>query len=196
MTKRKKLKGTGKDRATIGGSIGSFLFPLGGGIAYFRIKDEYPKAGKAYGMLALISIVLMIFWRIFYASTEKTLGKVPKKKLKAVDTEDSFWQNYAFRKDIVFSDDIEIDDLRFFEVDIDELTDLYLNKGKWNRIAMNDGKEYLLVVGRTHKNRYLAMFLDYNPKSNNIEVINFYFPDDNDLEKYYYSQLKAHPRRD
>jgi uncharacterized DUF497 family protein len=191
MTKRKKLKGTGKDRATIGGSIGSFLFPLGGGIAYFRIKDEYPKAGKAYGILALISIALVIFWNIFYASTGKTLGKVPKKKLKALPIDDDFWANYAFRKDIVFSDDINANDLYNFGIDIEMLQSIW-NDTKITKVPIFYKKspdKVLLVIGYDEVGEFFGIVLDYNQKRDTIEVIDFFFPTDDELERYYYSRL-------
>lgn len=73
-----------KDKPTIGGLIGSAFFPFFGGIAYFRIKDEYPKSARAYGLVAVISFVLIVFGSMYRSmgGGEGSLGKVKGKKGK------------------------------------------------------------------------------------------------------------------
>lgn len=87
-----------KDKPTIGGLIGSAFFPFFGGIAYFRIKDEYPKSARAYGLVAVISFVLIVFGSMYRSmgGGEGSLGKVKGKKGK--EPKDDKQQKIDFTK--------------------------------------------------------------------------------------------------
>jgi hypothetical protein len=68
------LRGTEnpQDHPTVIGLLGSFFIPFAGGIAYYRIRDKYPKAGKAYGTVSLISFCLIIVSTILNTTPKKS----------------------------------------------------------------------------------------------------------------------------